>query len=385
MKGAGMSHHARVVLRAGAILVALPLATLPARSAEPLTVASTDGEMVDSIARVRRVMRERVEVEVQAAVRDARERMATDPEGAYASLVQEAARLRVAPELDPADRARLLEQLGAVAREAARRSSAAHTAAVHARDVQAEQQSRRDLHQSLVTREREIDKQLTHANDLAARGQYRAAEEAARALTNGNSTIVGTAAPLEAQMKVNAVEMQALAERRRQHLQEEFLNQDRQQAVDSDGRPIVYPSVDRWRQLTERRREWRENASTYRSTDGERRINRALQTVTSVDFQEMPLADVIDYLKNKFHIEIQLDSKGLTDENIGPSVPITKNLHNIKLRSILRLILGDLNLAYVVKDDVLLITSVEAADTMVTTRVYDVGDLVTPIPVPGFF
>jgi hypothetical protein len=240
------------------------------------------------------------------------------------------------------------------------------------------------LHQNLVTRERQIDRQLTHANDLAARGQYRAAEEAAGALVNGNSTIVGTAAPLEAQMKVNIVEMQALAERRRQHLQEEFLNQDRQRAVDSDGQPIVYPSVDKWRQLSERRREWRENASTYRPSDGERRINRALQSVTSVNFQEMPLADVLDYLKHKFHIEIQLDSKGLTDENIGPSVPITKNLHNIKLRSILRLILGDLNLAYVVKDDVLLITSIEAADTMTTTRVYDVGDLVTPIPLPGF-
>ena len=98
----------------------------------------------------------------------------------------------------------------------------------------------------------------------------------------------------------------------------------------------------------------------------------------------MPLADVVDYLKHKFHIEIQLDSKGLTDENIGPSAPITKNLNNIKLRSILRLILGDLNLAYVVKDDVLLITSIEVADTMTTTRVYDVGDLVTPIPLPGF-
>lgn len=383
MKGAGRSHRTGRLLRASAILLALPPIALPARSAEPPAVASSDGEMLDSIARVRGVMRERVEVEVQAAVRDARERMATDPEGVYTSLSQEAARLRVAPELDPADRARLLVQLGTVAREASRRSSAAHTAAVHAREVQAEQQSRRELHQSLVTRERQIDRQLTQANDLAARGQYRAAEEAAGALANGNSTIVGTAAPLEAQMKVNAVEMQALAERRRQQLQEEFLNQDRQQAVDSDGRPIVYPSVDRWRQLTERRREWRENASTYRPGDGERRINRALQSVTSVNFQQMPLADVIDYLKNKFHIEIQLDSKGLSDENIGPSAPITKNLHNIKLRSILRLILGDLNLAYVVKDDVLLITSVEAADTMTTTRVYDVGDLVTPIPLPG--
>ncbi len=385
MKGAGMSHHAGQILKVGAILLALPLAPWPARSAEPQAPAPTDGDMLDSVERVRSLMRQRVEVEVQAAIRDARERLGTDPEGVVTSLSQEAARLRVAPELDPADRSRLLAKLGAVAREASRRSSAGHQSAVRAQEVQTEQQSRRDLHQNLVTRDAQIDQQLTHANDLAARGEYRAAEEAAGSLANGNSTIVGTAAPLEAGLRANQVETQALAARRRRSLQENFLYQDRQLAPESDAQPIVYPSVDRWRQLSERRREWRENASAYRPGPGEKRINEALKTVTSVDFQNMPLSDVIDYLKHKFQIEIQLDNKGLTDENIGPSVPITKNLNNIKLRSILRLILRDLNLTYVVQDDVLLITSVEVADTMTTTRVYDVGDLVTPIPTPGFF
>ena len=63
-----------------------------------------------------------------------------------------------------------------------------------------------------------------------------------------------------------------------------------------------------------------------------RRCNQGMQTVTSVDFQEMPLTDVIDYLKHKFGIEIQLDPKGLSEESLGPSTPITKNLNNVKLR-----------------------------------------------------
>ena len=64
--------------------------------------------------------------------------------------------------------------------------------------------------------------------------------------------------------------MQALAARRRQHLEEEFLNQDRQRAVDSDGQPIVYPSAEKWNELSERRREYRENASSYRPWRGEK-------------------------------------------------------------------------------------------------------------------
>ncbi|HVU90023.1 MAG TPA: hypothetical protein VHD36_22010, partial [Pirellulales bacterium] len=125
-----MSHPASRILGAAAILFAVQLVSLPARAADPPRTA-TDGDMLDSVERVRRVMRERVDVEVRAAVRDARERMGTDPEGVVAALSQEAARLRVAPELDPADRQRLLAQLAVVAREASRRSSAAHQSAVH--------------------------------------------------------------------------------------------------------------------------------------------------------------------------------------------------------------------------------------------------------------
>ncbi|HEY4312900.1 MAG TPA: hypothetical protein VGN12_25845 [Pirellulales bacterium] len=351
-------------------------------AAEP--AAPRDGDMLDSIERVRSVMRGMMETEVRAAISDARQRLATDPEGVRATLAQEAARVRIAPELDPVDRTRLLGSLQSVSREAARRSSTAHTAAVHAQEVQAEHQARRQLHQNLAKREQKIERQLAHANDLAGQGDYRAAEEATRSLADGNATIVGTTTPLEADLQANQIEMQALLARRRQHLQEEFRNQDRQLAVDTDARPVMYPAAEKWQQISERRREWRENASTYRPSAGEAKINRALQEVTSVDFQEMPLSDALDFLKHKFNIEIQLDTKGMSEENIGPSTPITKNLNNIKLRSILRLILGDLNLAYVVKDDVLLITSIESADSMTTTRVYDVGDLVVPVT-PLFF
>ncbi len=238
--------------------------------------------MLNSIERVRTVMRGMVETEVRAALRDARERLATDPEGVVASLAAESARVRVAPELNPADRDRLLAYLFAASREASRRSSSAHMSAVHGQDVQAEQRARRDLHRELTARQRTIERQLAHSNDLASRGEYRAAEEATASLADGNSSVVGTTAPLEAQLKANHVEMQALAARRRQHLEEDFLNQDRQRAVDSDGQPIVYPSVEKWNALSERRREYRENASSYRpSAERRRSIKRCKRSPVS--------------------------------------------------------------------------------------------------------
>ena len=78
---------------------------------------TADGEMLNSIKHVRGVMRGMVETEVRAAVRNAHERMATDPEGVMASLAAESARVRLAPELNPADRDRLLAYLFAASRE----------------------------------------------------------------------------------------------------------------------------------------------------------------------------------------------------------------------------------------------------------------------------
>ena len=95
-----------------------------------------------------------------------------------------------------------------------------------------------------------------------------------------------------------------------------------------------------------------------------------------MEFIETPLSDVIDNLKNRHHIEIQLDNKALGDVGIASDTPVTKNIKGITLRSALRLLLHELNLTYVIMDEVLLITTPEQAESRLTTKVYDVSDLV---------
>ena len=58
---------------------------------------------------------------------------------------------------------------------------------------------------------------------------------------------------------------------------------------------------------------------------------------------------------------------------------MTKTLRSITLRSALRLILKDLELTYVVRDEVLQITTPEDAESQLITKVYPVGDLVVPV------
>ena len=108
----------------------------------------------------------------------------------------------------------------------------------------------------------------------------------------------------------------------------------------------------------------------------ERKIAEALASPTTLEFIETSLEDVVDYLKDLHRIEIQLDKKALDDVGIGAGTPITRNLKGVSLRSGLRLLLRDLDLTYVVQDEVLLITTPEQAECRLDVRLYPVSDLI---------
>ena len=108
----------------------------------------------------------------------------------------------------------------------------------------------------------------------------------------------------------------------------------------------------------------------------EHNIELALLQPTKFEFADTPLSDVIDFLAAQFDINIQLDIKGLADAAVDPSTPITRAIRkSVSLEASLRLILDDLDLAFVIQDEMLKITSKEKADEILTTKVYLVGDL----------
>ena len=134
-----MSHRFRQICIAF-LSLAVPLSASLAVAIEPAVPA--DGDMLNSIERVRTVMRGMIETEVRAVLRDAR------AHGDRSRGGHVVARRRVGPgagcaELNPADRDRLLAYLFAASREASRRSSSTHMSAVHGQEVQAEQRRAR--------------------------------------------------------------------------------------------------------------------------------------------------------------------------------------------------------------------------------------------------
>ncbi len=108
----------------------------------------------------------------------------------------------------------------------------------------------------------------------------------------------------------------------------------------------------------------------------EKKIEEALDSPTEVEVIEMPLGDVMDFWKDRHAIEIQLDIKALDDVGISSDEPITKRLKGLSLRSALNLVLADLELTYLIANEVLWITTPEQAGTQLLTEVYPVADLI---------
>jgi len=114
------------------------------------------------------------------------------------------------------------------------------------------------------------------------------------------------------------------------------------------------------------------NKSNKSATD---RIEAELVKETSVDFVESPLKDVVAFLSEHHQIPIVMSLKKLEEASVSPDTPVTKTLRGIQLASALRLILRDLELTYLVRDEVLQITTPEDAESQLLIHVFDCRDL----------
>ena len=95
-------------------------------------------------------------------------------------------------------------------------------------------------------------------------------------------------------------------------------------------------------------------------------------------FSDAPLQQVAQVIEEEYGFPVRLDVPALDEIGIGPDEPVTFSMHGISLRSALRLMLQHLQLTYIIQDEVLFITTPEAADQELRICVYDVREIVGP-------
>ena len=147
-----------------------------------------------------------------------------------------------------------------------------------------------------------------------------------------------------------------------------------------DREPFRMPDAQAWADLTNRRSRLQADRRRHQ-TEQDLEIERKLRHPVPLDFKDEPLQNVLDYLSKLTDVNMHLDPQALAEYGVSASVPVTIQVRDeIMLKSALNLILEPHHLAYVIKDEVLKITSEQQREGEVYREVYSVADLVTPIP-----
>jgi len=103
---------------------------------------------------------------------------------------------------------------------------------------------------------------------------------------------------------------------------------------------------------------------------GDGRIATALNEPTSFSFSEAKLTEVAAELGKQLKINILVDRLALEELGVTPDSPVSISLKDVKLKSALKFILRDLNLTYIIRDEVLWITSQDACEASLDNRIY---------------
>ncbi len=101
------------------------------------------------------------------------------------------------------------------------------------------------------------------------------------------------------------------------------------------------------------------------------RLCKALEEKTELEFVDAPLQDVVDFLKDRHQIEIQIDVRALEDASVGLDTPVSCRLKDVTLGAALDLVLQRLDLTYTLDGDVVLITIEHSQERQLMLRLYD--------------
>ena len=113
------------------------------------------------------------------------------------------------------------------------------------------------------------------------------------------------------------------------------------------------------------------------ATETGARIIASLDDETSQTFVDTPLQEAIQVISDTHNIPIVIDRRALEEIGLSPDLPVSLMLKNVSLRSFLRLMLREFDLTYIVKDEVMQITTVEAADQLLSIRMHALPDQFT--------
>jgi general secretion pathway protein D len=345
------------------IFTALLTLLLP-RTAFAQPQGNGDNDLLDQVRRMERVAAQKSEADVRRALREAERLVRTDRAKALDCLKEALARLDDETTLSPQRRESLKRMLSDRIRVTESDSSGAPSGVTDRvkklRPDRGSEERRNGIDQEETRQSFKTIQQLQEEGKTEAAS--REASALARQLPQDTAVQAAERTTRAADQVANARRFHRDYERQ---LASGFRDIDRSTTLPSGD--IDFPKD--WKDRTKGR------TAAIPLTAKERSILQGLNATISVNFKDSKLEDVIEYLQTYTGQPILLDREGMKDVEISYDTGVTLNVKGVTVRTLLRKILGDLGMAYVIKDETIQATSAQRARETMAVRRYYVGDL----------
>ncbi|MDP6445944.1 MAG: hypothetical protein QF805_19300, partial [Pirellulaceae bacterium] len=346
--------------------------------------ANEERAFLNKIETQKKIQQSIIEAEVEEGLNQARQQMSTNAEGAARELKLLLEGVERTPELDPEVRSQLRDRIETAVQQAQRREVTEADRRAFQEEAAAAAEEARRLVAQLARNRLKVQQLMARFNSLMDEERYiQAQTDVAEQVDQLEpDSVIGRSAAWASKFTRHIKGMKRVQELRHRNFADSLFQNEVGLVPFVDEPPILYPTAEVWEDLSRKRAKYKSMDLTG-DNERERRIFTALDEDTTLEFIEQPLNEVIDYLADLHRIPIVIDTKALDDVGIGTDTPVTRNLRGISLRSALRLMLKELELTYIIRDEVLQITTPEEAELQLVTKVYPVGDLVLPIQTGG--
>jgi hypothetical protein len=149
-------------------------------------------------------------------------------------------------------------------------------------------------------------------------------------------------------------------------------NRDIERVLPMD-KEINFPK--NWKEITERRKD----LVNQKLTAQEVKLLKTLNSTMSVNYDGDKFKAVINHLQDRTGLGIIIDEGSLRDVNVDYDDPVTFKAEKLSVRTVLKKVLGDKGLTYIIKEGNLQVMTPKKASEYTVVRSYPISDLITPI------
>jgi hypothetical protein len=120
----------------------------------------------------------------------------------------------------------------------------------------------------------------------------------------------------------------------------------------------------------------RPHREPHRADRAEAKLEAKMNDPDAVDFRDFPLRDALEYLDTLQGLKLQYDTAAIRGTGVTMDQPITLNLKDFPLRATFKLLLEPVQMAWIIRDGAVVVTTRSVSDKHTSAWRYDISDLV---------